>query len=452
MADQDTRMLLDSVLTDPGPDPPPDVATSHRAPRRITIPVLRDHVRSVTLEDGVTIYHVYPTLAAYVGSILPSATNPRSHHEEAIQGAVPQAIHRTITTHPSDFYLANRGITLLAQAVEVNTTSITVLFTDYAGPQALHGIADGGTTDLVIAREQQRVARRYHQPFATIAPAKVDQELQEARVHLEIIVGLEDRTRIRHLVAGRNTSRQVTSWSLLDFQGGFAWLKEVLEDEASPVKGKIGYEQNALEPVSVMDVLALLSLFHPFYNQVTPTVAPTMAYSARGKLDRRLMNAKTAPGYRQLTGVIYDILRLYDTLYLSFPDAYTAAAGGRSKSSQRRGSQGELLFPERDHALYLTNQTSRVTVPQGLLYPLLAAFRILLEFPPAPALAQWDWDPFVFLTQHSTALLRTLLDHMTALHNNPQSVGKAKSVYLALADRVRVLAAPTPEKAKAKKV
>ena len=109
----------------------------------------------------------------------------------------------------------------------------------------------------------------------------------------------------------------------------------------------------------------------------------------------------------------------------------------RTEASKERARR---LFPDRPHDLYITRQRAFIAVPQGLLYPLLASFRGLITFPPTPALAYWNWEPFQFWTKHSTELVRTLLSHMEALHNNPQSIGKAKSVYLALSDRVRILA------------
>ena len=49
--------------------------------------------------------------------------------------------------------------------------------------------------------------------------------LKDARLHVEVIVGIGDRDRIGRLVSGRNTSRQVKSWSLAEFDGTFDWIR-----------------------------------------------------------------------------------------------------------------------------------------------------------------------------------------------------------------------------------
>ena len=79
-------------------------------------------------------------------------------------------------------------------------------------------------------------------------------------------MGIGDRDRIGRLVSGRNTSRQVKSWSLADFDGTFDWIRDVLDRKNGPFAGRIGYEENAGKEVTILDVLSYLTLFHQEFD------------------------------------------------------------------------------------------------------------------------------------------------------------------------------------------
>jgi hypothetical protein len=50
-------------------------------------------------------------------------------------------------------------------------------------------------------------------------------------------------------------------------------------------------------------------------------------------------------------------------------------------------------------------------------------------------------DPVVFFDKNGAELMENLISQLEVLQNNPQTMGKTKTVYIALHDRARLLIA-----------
>lgn len=404
--------------------------------KKIKFSVEKDRFRHIEVENGVSVYHLYPTLSEWVGRSIPDSVNPRSHDEDAIRGAVPAKIESTIRDFPQDFYLANRGLTVLADSVKYDPEAgvVSIVLEDYEGDDADQGVADGGTTDAVIWRVQAEALSQSGKTLHEAPKNSLPKFLREARVHIEVVVGLQDRDRIARLVEGRNTSRAVKSWTINDFRGSFDWIKEILEAEDSEFRGRIGYEENSAADTNILEVIAILTLFHREYDK--PGKAPTVAYSSKGRLDKRLLDDDLAPGYKALAPLVCDILKLHDHVYANFDAKYKEAfPNGRLG---RRGETGNRIFPANRRVLPLTGKESKYTIPLGALYPLLAGFRGLVKYN-TKGQATWYSDPFEFFTRHGASLVENLVDQLEVVGDNPQTLGKTKTVYTALHNQVRLL-------------
>lgn len=398
----------------------------------------KHHIRAMEVEPGVKVYHLYPTLSAWFGREIPDSVNPRSHDDKAIAtGSVPKAIEQTLRESPEDFYLANRGGTILADALHYDPDKqvVEIHLTDFEGEDARQGMADGATTDAVIARVQRDVATGLGvDSFKNLSPDQIPSFLHKARIHLEVIVDLEDRDRIRQLVQGRNTSKQVKTWTIADFKGDFRWIKDVLEAPSSRFKGRVGYEENAGLPVNILEVLAILTLFHRDYDQNNK--APTVAYSSKGRMDVRLTDPEVAPGYRALAPILGDILTLHDYIYATFGDAYKRAVpGGRLG---RRGPTDNRIIPSVTKTLPLTGKQSKYIVPSGVLYPILASLRALVSYD-NQGNAYWRVDPFKFYDKYGHILMENLIEYLNQAQNNPQTLGKSKIAYTGLYNQAKLL-------------
>ncbi len=427
--------------------PSPKDATK-KAPIKMNFHVGKEFIRTFNIPNaekkGTTqVYHLYPLLTEYVGRMIPDSVNPRSHTADCLKSPVARAIEQTINEKPEDFYLANRGSTLIAHTClfDPKTGYVTIEIVD---PNS-QGLADGATTDAVLAKIQTQMAREvfgnksaeYLELLEGIRAgdseimSRLPETLKNGRIHLEVFVGLSDRERIASLVQGRNTSRQVKGWSIADFKGEFDFIKDILESDNSPLKGKIGYEENSGQEFSVLDILALLTLFHPEFDLKDETgkdKAPVIAYSNRGRIDSRLNDPKTLEGYKSLAPIVSDILRLHDYIYAGFESAYEQAFT-KARLGRREGVKSFLLEGN-PMELGFTGLKSNYKLPNGYIFPLLAAFRALVKY--QDGLAIWQIEPFGFWDKHARHLVAELISNVDEIGGSPNKSGKTKTVYTAL--------------------
>lgn len=396
------------------------------APMTLRFPHSKDDYRRITVKDGLGEYDVFrisPTAENWPAERIPDKVNPRSHDDSCLKSKVAKDIEQTLREEPQDFWLANRGGFLLADKVRFDPDKgqLEIGLTD----DSIHGIADGATSNAVIGKLRKEAAE-------TGDPV-LKESLALARFNMDVVVGLTEHDRVAKLVQGRNRSVQVKEWSLNDFRGGFSWLKDVIDRPGGPFAGRIGWEENAIAPWSVLDLISVLTLFHPVYSnrENRRRGQPTAAFSSKGSGDKRLLSDEMAPGYKALEPVLEDILRFHDHVYARFEPAYEEynleVNGKRSKLGRRRGVEARPIV------LPLTGIQSEYRVEKGLLFPLLAAHRALLEF--GPNGASWRIDPGEFFAEAGPDLVGRLFDEYEKLGKSPAAVGKARSVYEGLFEK-----------------
>jgi hypothetical protein len=149
--------------------------------------------------------------------MLPDDINPRSH--EDVSGRIPQAIERSLLENPTDFHLLNRGELILAQTCRYDNHNKTLEITIESRED--RGLADGATTDRVIAQAEDEASRR-NSPYS---PEQVADSLGKAFVHIEVIAG-NVREKLVRLAGARNASNQVKEFALENLGGGFDWLEQ----------------------------------------------------------------------------------------------------------------------------------------------------------------------------------------------------------------------------------
>lgn len=290
-------------------------------------------------------------------------------------------------------------------------------------------LADGATTNAVIAKLRMEAKKN--------GDELLQSSLRSARFNMDVVVGLTDMARVAKLVQGRNRSIQVKEWSLNDFRGGFGWLKELIDRPDGPFRNKIGWEENALAVWSVLDLISLMTLFHPAYGGRANRRrrAPTVAFSSKGTADRRLLDTEMSDGYRTLEPVLEDVVRLHDHVYAQFERAYGRynrdVHGKGAKLGRRRGIEARAII------LPLTGTKSEYRVEKGLIFPLLAAFRSLLQY--SEGKASWRKDPIEFFDKFGPDLVGRLFDEYEKLGKNPAAVGKNASVYETLYEKAENL-------------
>jgi hypothetical protein len=386
----------------------------------------KDHMRRFNFSSPVphTVYQIYVGLGPdeFKAKDIPDGNNPRSHdNADNVARDIMKKIRHTLTVHPERFGSVNRGGLAIVQSASYDPVKgiFTCHLTDWqkgaddlARPK--HGLADGGTTDLIIYEMQQEAA-----------------DLSQAKLHLEIMVfadvdpdDIDMTTKMNSFVEdiceARNTSRQVKGWSMENWRGDWKWLKHVLE----PVyPGRVAYEEYGDGDVTVLDVLAILNLFRLYYNGKK---APTVSYSSKGRMLTAFQDSRES--FEMLSSVIVQILDLHDYIYSTFNTTYAAG----SKRSFRRyvdAVRGTKLFQEHNppRPLVFGPYTAELEVDKGFLFPVVAAFRALLDFDDGKV--QWFTDPKPFWDAHGDQLMEQLVEAMGTHQKDPQSVGKDSNVY-----------------------
>lgn len=447
MVDKNTTVAEPTKETKPAkrekpPIIPEPLHASTRKPIRLGFHVGKEFIRALHFPsiDGrkkpTAVFHLYPLLSDWIGRTIPDSVNPRSHDPECLKSPVAKQIEQTILDNPEDFVFANRGATLIADDVHVDqkTGDVMIVISD---PEN-QGLADGATTDAVLAKVQTQLARETldnkdasYMQLLDMKNGKMPENLRNGRIHLEVIIGLEDRARIANLVQGRNTSRQVKGWSMADFRGSFEWIKDILDAERSEFKGRVGYEENNSKDINVLDILSLLTLFHPEFDDQEDGAdkAPTVAYANKGRMDARLLDENLKRGYKGLAPIVPDILKLHDHVYANFEDAYNKVFGDKSRLGRRQGIQSRLLG--QPYELPLTGMKSNYVIPSGFIFPLLASFRALVSYKNTGK-AHWRIDPFEFFEKYGKKLVGELMEQAEGQGGNPNVAGKRKLVYTAL--------------------
>jgi hypothetical protein len=380
--------------------------------------VAREHVRSFVdpHDPQITIHHVYIPVNEFKREFLPDDINPRSHEE--LTGRIPDAIEKSLIGNPTEFHLLNRGELVLAQGCKYDNQAQTLEVT-IASPDE-GGLADGATTDRVLARAERAASRKKSE----FTEEQVNDSLRTAFVHLEVISG-DVREKLVRLAGARNTSNQVKEFALENLGGAFDWLKNLIE--SSSLKGRVRYRENDPEEVDIRTVLALLTMFHR--NWSNDGKDPLVAYTSKGSILKYFRDPDWLGGYTELAPVAVQILELYDFIHCEFSDQYQAYNRETNDSGSKFGKRREVVYKGgKLFKLPLSGNETKYLVPDGWLYPVLAAFRMLLKQAEGKP-SKWVTDPFDYFKNHGAELVGIVVEQSQALGYNPQAVGKSRPLW-----------------------
>jgi hypothetical protein len=389
------------------------------AVREFRIPVDKNLIRSFDdpHDKQLSIHHAYIRVKDFPNGTIPDKVNPRSHEE--LSGRIPDAIEESLKDSTKWFHLVNRGLLVVAQkAWYDNRTEVLHLVID---SEDEGGVADGATTDRVIRNVKRGVSAA---EFEKLTEAEIPEYLKQAFVHVEIISGSLTEMLVP-LTRARNTSNQVKEFAIENLGGGFNWLKGVIE--SSQFRGRIRFRENDPEPVDVRTVLGLLTLFHPKWNEIGKE--PIVAYTAKGSVMNYYKDEEWRPGYEQLAPVVVSILELYEYVHANFNAQYEKYKEKMDKGS-RFGGRKEVRYNGNDWTLPLTGLKTKHFISDGWLYPMLGAFRMLLDFPKTSrGKVEWITDPKDFYDKYGSEFVADVCDQSESLGSNPNATGKSRPLW-----------------------
>ena len=340
-------------------------------------------------------------------------TNPR---EQKMTTNVAQCIKESLE-NSSIFHELNRGIVISAQDAKWDNETKDLLLT-FENPE-VHGNIDGGHT------------------LRAILEAKTHNTLSDDKfVFFEIFVGLDSPV---ELAAARNTSVQVDLKSIAELENSFEVIKDVLKD--LPFANRIQYKMNEhyndinISPMDVREILAIILMFsqevYPYKTSrgTLSETQPIQCYSGKEASLRKFLNMSSNQEeskkvreqmIQNMSPIIKDIFALWDKIETGFASVSSEAGqryGSRKYAKYANGDVvGKSLFEE---------QPLKYIVPRGILYPLVGAFRALVNVNDDASYC-WKKDPLDVWKNIGPKLVTILLDERT---ENPDVLAKNTNLW-----------------------
>ncbi len=312
------------------------------------------------------------------------------------------AIVDTLTNDPEEMIFRNLGITIVSPdiAFDNKTNMVTVVFSD----RAKHGIANGGHT------------------FSAIQHVLAADKSNVAQVKVECIVGNINPSELVDIVDGRNRSRAVQPESLENLGKSYGPIKNVLTNPY--YKDRIAYseydldENNKRKDISIREILSYIYCLDSFEKNDHPI----QAYSSKGAVvdfyakkdeDGKYRNKET---FEKASKILPEILELRDVIYRDLPKAYDDA-GGRFWALQSMAAKKH----DNPQPLRFLNDVSDGSYPDGLVYPILAAFRKYIDHR-----GEWSWKkkPLDVWKEKKLDIAAAMKDAING-SPSPNKVGKA---------------------------
>ncbi len=341
--------------------------------------------------------------------------NPR---DPKTTSGVAKKILSTLENDPSSFFFRNRGITLIAErTIFDNQKNILELeMTDHSR----NGLLDGGHTFRII---------REFVGNLTIDEAD---ELN-AYVKLEILEGIRDVDAVVNIVESRNTSTQVKEQSLEELRGHYEAIKKVLLGKQ--YADRIAYkefelsDEGSAKDIDIKEILSYLVCFD--VEEFDRDNHPLKAYSTKSSVvDHFKKHKDRMMKYVPLLPVI---LELHDVIYHDLPDAYNEPGAkkfgrltGVTEVTNRRMDKVKLPFITKE---------STYRIPSGFIYPILAAFRNLVQV--GTDKCTWKTDPVKFF-EELKGDLASRVGEQALEFRNPNKLGKDKATWRACYDSIEL--------------
>jgi hypothetical protein len=350
--------------------------------------------------------------------------NPRSPSRKAddtLRGPVVRGISDTLTGDPENMALKNQGIYLLVEGAEHihapgGRGQLTIVLSD----KSLHGIVNGGHTFCAIRENIENAS-------------EVDAEsLEQAFVRLHVLSGIAE-DKVPAIAEGLNRSKQVDDPSLANLQGHFNVIRDVMK--GLPGEYDISYHQGDTGDIYVTEILAILEMFNcqRFSKNKHPHYLLSRMKSAL-EFYKNDIKANPSP-LELLIPRLPEILRLADNLRKKTPTASKDA--GFQFGRVKLGKKDRAASPaHKNEPLPFIGGSIDCRVPNGWLFPMLAAFRANVRWDLDKGLFAWKVPLDELLPKVIGDLVRVCVSEHKDNNLRPDQVGKRESTYAQCYDKV----------------
>ena len=380
---------------------------------------------------GTVKYRFYAHVADVPAELLEwMETNPR---DQNLNTDTAKAIARSLRNDSVPFFhLWNRGILLSADRVVFDNRSGNVEI--YLDDPSVHGNIDGGHTLRTIIECQKDVKN------------SVLEKMPNQYVELEVLTGLDSPV---DLAEARNTSVAVDLKTMEELKKSYDVLKSILEPcyiGGDHYIERIEFHQNQMRqrkeknPIDIREVISIINMFNQKLYPNTEMLCGHPIQSFSGKevglkkflqagLDKDVSDEECRIErdrlMQQMAPIIPDIFILWDTIECHFTDA-------TSQLGKRYGRKKYANFGNENPTVSLFSNTElEYAVPRGIIYPLLGAFRALVQVD-ANGTYSWVAPPIAVWEEMKESLASAVMTASDEQRNVPTNIGKSQSLWSSL--------------------
>lgn len=334
-----------------------------------------------------------------------------------LAGPVAKGILETLRERPEEMVLKNQGMYVLVDSMRFVTTQSADNLNSQAGELVLnltdvtkHGIVNGGHTYAAIREAIET------------ATSEELLELQRAYVRLNVYSGI-GAEHVPEIAEGLNRSKQVDDPSLANLQGNFEAIRTALKGHAG--ERAISYHQGDEGDVYISEVLVYLEMFNVArFNELKHPNSLYNRQSLALKYFAEDMQAQPEL-LKQLINMLPQFLELGDCIRKLVP----ASSNKNALQFGRIKVGGERAGSRRATPVYLpfVSETSNYRVPNGWVYPMLAAFRANLML--RNNRLEWRMPVQELLSKVIDALVAVCVTAHRDNNSRPDLIGKRESAY-----------------------
>ncbi len=366
-------------------------------------------------------------------------TNPR---EQKLSTDVAKDILASLQTDNKSFHLWNRGILLSADEITFDnkTSQATLIMLD----PRIHGNIDGGHTLRIIIDHDKNILANPNTYF-------------KQYVEFEVITGIDSTVL---LAEARNTSTPVDTISIEELRKSFNCIKDIIGGQQ--IKGdlyskRISFKQNEHHNnpnikniIDIRELIAIINMFCPTIYSLSGG-HPIQSYTGKETSLRKFLNmglskdaldadkkARRETEISKMTDIIPDVIRLWDSIECELPDI-------SKKMNKRYGRKAYSNYKKDDNdrpivagKSMFSNQPVYYSVPKGLMYPMVGAFRALVRYNDITEKYEWVEDPFIAWENLSEQLIDAIMNSSSEQNDNPNAIGKSLSTWDVLFNKVYI--------------
>ena len=368
--------------------------------------------------------------------------NPKSKHIKYVcyvqANSIPEEISEWMETNPREqkmttnvaikikeslrdnqyFHELNRGILISALATEWDnrTEDLTISFDN---PE-IHGNIDGGHT------------------LRAILEAKSKNYLSNDKyVFFEIFEGIDSPV---ELAAARNTSVQVDLKSIAELENSFNVLKEALSDNVfyNRIQFKMNehYNEDDIVPIDVREIIAIILMFsqeiYPYKTSegILSDLQPMQCYSGKEESLKKFLKQNGGSEEQQkidrenminhMKPIIKDIFDLWETVETSFASVTNSTGKRFGSRKYTKYDNGKVVAKS-----FLLQQDLQYYIPKGLMYPVVGAFRALVQRN-SDGTYYWKKNPIEVWNTIGSKLVAIVLDEKA---ENPDVIAKNSNLW-----------------------